>query len=205
MNDKNIKNEQRLASARQSLIFMVSHYFLQVFRCESALPASFFVVALVRPSLRALLAMVPTFFDVVRQDFEHVTDNHLLPLRRYRVGLKSWIDRHRFDVGVDSQFLIVRQVMSLAHRNNVLSHARVFFNYVGAHSGGFAAAKYGAVYAFGIRNSIGVFPHIQPGRVASAVGCSPNVSYIHSRFLLFLLGFCACSIAYAADVCQMCL
>ena len=82
------KDEQRLASARLGVVFMVPHYFLQFFRCESALPANFFVVALVRPSLRALLEMVPTCFDVVRQDFEHATVAHLLSLRRYRVGMK---------------------------------------------------------------------------------------------------------------------
>lgn len=199
-----LKNEQRLASARQLSVLMTRPY-LHLLLWESAVAASIFFSLLERLSPRVLPASFPTRSEVTRHDLGHGILDHLLSLLRYRVGLKSWIDRHRFDVGVDSQFLIVRQVMSLAHRNNVLSHARVFFNYVGAHSGGFAAAKYGAVYAFGIRNSIGVFPHIQPGRVASAIGCSPNVSYIHSRFLLFLLGFCACSIAYAVDVCQMCL
>ena len=32
--------------------------------------------------------MVPNCFDVVRQDFEHATVNHLLSLPRYRVGMK---------------------------------------------------------------------------------------------------------------------
>lgn len=109
--------------------------------------------------------------------------------------MKSWIDRHRFDVGINPQFLVVHQVMSLAHWDNVLSHARVLFNYVGPNSSGFAAAKYGAVYALGIRNAVCIFPHVQPGGVASAIGCSPNIAYIHCRFLLFLLCFYVCSIA----------
>lgn len=61
---------------------------LHFFTCESALPAICFVDALVRPLLRALLAIAPMRLDVVRQDFEHVTVNHLLSLRRYRVGMK---------------------------------------------------------------------------------------------------------------------
>ena len=91
--------------------------------------------------------------------------------------------------------------MSLAHWDNVLSHARVLFNYVGANSSSFATAKYCAVYTLGIRNAVCIFPHVQPGGVASTIGCSTNIAYIHSRFLLFLI--CACSIAYEAEAGQV--
>lgn len=86
------KNGQRLASARHELNLSMRCYFLQFLRCASALPAIFFVVALVRPSLRALLAMVPMRLDVVRQDFGQGIADHLLSLRRYRVGMKIFFN-----------------------------------------------------------------------------------------------------------------
>ena len=85
------KSGQRLASARHGLTLHMVCYLLQFLRCASALPAIFFVVVLVRPSLRALLAMVPMRLDVVRQDFEQGIAIHLLPLRRYRVGMKCYL------------------------------------------------------------------------------------------------------------------
>ena len=86
------------------------------------------MVVLVLLSLSALLASVPTCFDVVRHDFEHAISNHLLSLRRYRVGLKSWIYGHRNNAGIYFKFLVVCKIMMLAQWNNVLFHSRVFFS-----------------------------------------------------------------------------
>lgn len=190
-----LKNEQRLASARQLSVLMTRPY-LHLLRWESAVAARVFFSLLERLSRRTLPASLPTCFEVTRHVLGHGIFDHLLSLRRYRVGLKSWINRHRFDVGIDPKLLVVHQVVSLAHWDNVLSHARVFFNYVSTNSCGLAAAKYGAGYVFGIWNSIGIFPHVQPCSVAPTIGCSPNIAYIHSRFLLFLLVYCVCSVAY---------
>lgn len=174
--------------------------YLHLLRWASAVAASVFFSLLERLSLRALPASLPTLFEVTRHVLEHGILDHLLSLRRYRAGLKSWINRHRFDVGVDLQFLFVYQVMSLAHRNYVLAHARVLFNDVCANSSGFAATKYRAVYAPGIWNAVCIFPHVQPGGIASAIGCPPDIAYIHSRFLLFhFIGFYVCSIAYEVE------
>ena len=100
MNEKNIKNEQRLASARQLSVLMNRPY-LQLLRWESAVAASVFFSLLERLSPRVLPASLPTRSEVTRHDLGHGILGHLLSLRRYRVGLKSWIDRHRFDVGID--------------------------------------------------------------------------------------------------------
>jgi len=185
-NSQNMKNEQRLASARRLSVLMAMPY-LHLLRWARAAPASVFSFLLERLLPRVLPASLATRFEVTRHDLGHGILDHLLSLRRYRVGLKSWIDWHWFDVGVNPQFLVVRQVVLLAHRNNILSHACVFFNYVSANGCCFAAATYGAVYALGIRNPIGALPHVQPSSVAPTIGCSPNVAYIHSRFLLILL------------------
>lgn len=50
---------------------MIPYYHLQVLRCDNALPAKRLVVALVRPSLSALLAVEATPLDVTRHDFLH--------------------------------------------------------------------------------------------------------------------------------------
>ena len=155
------------------------YYYLHFFRCESTLPANFFVVALVLLSLRALLASVPTCFDVVRHDFEHAIFNHLLPLRRYRVGLKLWGYRHWNNAGIYFKLLVIRKIVMLAHRNNVLFHSRVLLNYMGSNCGCFCASEYRAVNVFGRWDSIGLFPHVQPGRLATAVRCSSNILYVH--------------------------
>lgn len=158
---------------------MMLCYYLHFFRCESTLPANFFVVALVLLSLRALLASVPTCFDVVRHDFEHAIFNHLLPLRRYRVGLKLWVYRHWNDAGIYSKLSVVRKIVMLAHWNNVLFHSRVLLSYMGSNCGRFCASEYRAVNLFGGWNPIEYFPHIQPSRSATAVRCSSNVLNMH--------------------------
>ena len=173
------------------------YYYLHFFRCERTLPANFFVVALVLLSLRALLASVPTCFDVVRHDFEHAISNHLLSLRRYRVGLKSWIYGHRNNAGIYFKFLVVCKIMMLAHWNNVLFHSRVFFSYMGTNCGCFCASEYRAVNSFGRWNSIGFLPHIQPGFSATAVRCSSNVLYVHRDSFHQL-----CGIEYHTNACR---
>lgn len=66
-----IRDRQRLAPAYQSMFFMISRYYLHFLRCDNALPAKRLVVALVRPSLSALLAAEATPLDVTRHDFPH--------------------------------------------------------------------------------------------------------------------------------------
>lgn len=65
-----------------SSIFIMLYY-LQFFRCESTLPANFFMVALVLLSLRALLAAVAILGEVTRHDFEHGICIHLLSFLQY--------------------------------------------------------------------------------------------------------------------------
>ena len=86
--DHAYKNEQRLASARYGVIFIFLGRYLHLFRCARTLPPSDLVVLLVRPSLRALLAVAAIRLEVTRHDLEHGIHSHLLSLLRCRVGLK---------------------------------------------------------------------------------------------------------------------
>ena len=133
---KTNKNEQKLASARKcGSLFMRQTSHLQGFLCDRVLPASRFVVGLVRPSRRALLARDPIGLEVTRQDLLHAIFVHLLSLLRYRVGMKLWIHWHWSDVRVYAQVNTIRQVVFAAHRDDELPHASIVFDYMSANLG----------------------------------------------------------------------
>lgn len=84
--------------------------------------------------------------------------------------------------------------MFLAHRNNVLPHAGILFDYVGTHGGCVGAAKYGAVDALREWNAISVLPYVQPRGTAATIRCASYVVYVHFDFLFYDL--CTYSVSH---------
>ena len=117
--------------------------------------------------------MKPCFVDlVVGGDFRFV--------RCWcRVGLKSWIDRERRDVGIDRQFNPIRLVVVLAHGNDELAHTRILFDHMRTHRRSFGATRNRAWNRRRCGNSVCFFPHAQPCCPSAAIACASYVSYCH--------------------------
>lgn len=98
---------------------------------------------------------------------------------RCRVGLKSWIDRERRDIGIDRQFNPICLVVVLAHGNDELAHTRILFDYMRTHRRSFGATRNRARNRRRCGNSVRFFPHAQPCRPAAAIACASYVSYCH--------------------------